>query len=183
MNCSLLGSFVHRISQEWLLEWVAISLSKGSSWPRGQTCVSCIAGRFFHCWANRETQRHNDVFLSYTRGFPGGSDSKVSAYNAGDLGLIPGPGRSPGEGNGNPLRYSCLENPMGGGAWWATVHGVTKNRTRPSDFTSLSYRQMSNIGISELRQCWDNLMLKQTAFNITNTLLVTYTSTLCIVSN
>ena len=67
--------------------------------------------------------------------FPGGSDSKVSAYNAGDLGSIPGLGRSPGEGNGNPLQDSCLENSMDGGAWWATVHGVTKSRTRLSDFT------------------------------------------------
>ena len=50
-------------------------------------------------------------------GFPGGSDSKASAYNAGDLGSIPGLGRSPGEGNGNPLRYSCLENPMDRGTW------------------------------------------------------------------
>ena len=49
-------------------------------------------------------------------GFPGGSDSKVSACNAGDLGSIPGSGRSPGEGNGNPLQYSCLENPMDRGA-------------------------------------------------------------------
>ena len=48
---------------------------------------------------------------------PGGSDVKASAYNAGDLGLIPGLGRSPGEGNGNPLQYSCLENPMDRGAW------------------------------------------------------------------
>ena len=47
--------------------------------------------------------------------FPGGSDGKVSAYNAGDPGSIPGLGRSPGEGNGNPLQYSCLENPMNGG--------------------------------------------------------------------
>ena len=60
--------------------------------------------------------------------FPGGSDSKESARNARYLGLIPGLGRSPGEGNGNPLRYSCLENPMGGGALWATVKGVTKIR-------------------------------------------------------
>ena len=52
-----------------------------------------------------------------TRGFPGGSDSKASACNEGDLGLIPGLRRSPGEGNGNPLQYSCLENPMDGGAW------------------------------------------------------------------
>jgi len=49
--------------------------------------------------------------------FPGGSDGKVSAYRAGDPGSIPGSGRSPGEGNGNPLQYSCLENPMDGGAW------------------------------------------------------------------
>ena len=60
---------------------------------------------------------------------------KESAYNVGDLGSIPGSGRSPGEGNGNPLQDSCLENPMDGGAWWAAVHGVTKSRTRPSDFT------------------------------------------------
>ena len=69
--------------------------------------------------------------------FPGGSEVKASASNAGDLGLIPGSGRSPGEGNGNPLQYSCLENPMDWGAWWAAVHGVTKSRTRLSDFTLL----------------------------------------------
>ena len=57
----------------------------------------------------------------------------MSACNVGDLGLIAGSGRSPGEGNGNPLQYSCLENSMDGGAWWATVHGVTKSRTRLSE--------------------------------------------------
>ena len=62
---------------------------------------------------------------------------KASACNAGDLGSIPGSGRSPGEGNGNPLQYSCLENPMDGGAWRATVHRVAKSRTQLSDFTSL----------------------------------------------
>ena len=60
---------------------------------------------------------------------------KASAYNAGDLGLIPGLGRSPGEGNGNPLQYSCLENSMDRGAWQATVHGVAKSRTQLSHFT------------------------------------------------
>ena len=54
--------------------------------------------------------------------FPGGSVGKESASNAADLGLIPGSGRSPGEGNGNPLQYSCLENPLDRGAWQATVH-------------------------------------------------------------
>ena len=58
----------------------------------------------------------------------GGSDSKASAYNAGDPGSIPGSGRSPGEGNGNPLQYSCLETPMDGGAWWAIVHVVAKSQ-------------------------------------------------------
>ena len=66
-----------------------------------------------------------------------GSDGKVSVYNAGDLGCIPGLGRSPGEGNGNPLQDYCLENPMDRGAWQATAHGVAKSWTRLSDFTSL----------------------------------------------
>ena len=59
-------------------------------------------------------------------GFPGSSDGKASAYNTGDLGSIPGSGRSPGEGNGNPLQHTCLENSMDRGSWQATVHGVTK---------------------------------------------------------
>ena len=75
-------------------------------------------------------------------GFPGGSEVKVSACNAGDLGSIPGSGRSPGEGNGNPLQYSCLEDPMERGAWWATVHGVTKSRTRLSDSPHLYQKQI-----------------------------------------
>ena len=66
---------------------------------------------------------------------PGGSDGKMSACNAGDPGSIPELGRSPGEGNGNPLQYSCLENSMDGEAWKATVHGVAKSRTRLSDLT------------------------------------------------
>ena len=73
--------------------------------------------------------------LSMVDNFPSGSDGKAPAYNVGDPGSIPGSGRSPGEGNGNPLQYSCLENHMDGGAWLATVHGVAKSRTRLSDFT------------------------------------------------
>ena len=67
----------------------------------------------------------SDLYMN-AKGFPGNSDSKESAHNAGDQGLIPGSGRSPGEGNGNPLQYSCLENPMDRGAWQATVHGVSR---------------------------------------------------------
>ena len=62
-------------------------------------------------------------------GFPGSSDGKVSACSVGDLGSIPGSGRPPGEGNGNPLQYLCLENPMDRGAWQAAVHGVTESDT------------------------------------------------------
>ena len=69
------------------------------------------------------------------RGFPGGSEVKASASNVGDPGSIPGFGRSPGEGNGNPLQCSCLENPMNGIAWWAAIYGVAQSRTRLSNFT------------------------------------------------
>ena len=62
--------------------------------------------------------------------FPGGSDSKESACNAGDPDSVPGSRRSPGEGNGNPLQYSCLENPMDRGAWWATVYAVAEIQTQ-----------------------------------------------------
>ena len=70
-------------------------------------------------------------------GLPRCSDIKESACNAGNPSSIPGSGRSPGEGNGNPLQYSCLENPMNEEAWQATVHGVAKSWTRLSDFISL----------------------------------------------
>ena len=66
-------------------------------------------------------------------GFPCSSVGKESASSAEDLGSIPRLGRSPGEPNGNPLQYPCLENLMDRGAWWAAVHGVTKNWARPSD--------------------------------------------------
>ena len=72
-------------------------------------------------------------------GFPGGSEVKVSACNAEDLGSIPGLGISPGEGNGNPLWYSCLENTMDGGAWWASVHRVAKTQTQLSDLTFTNF--------------------------------------------
>ena len=76
----------------------------------------------------------------YLLGFPGGSDSKESACNAGDSGSTPGSRRSPGEVNSKPLQYSCLENPMDRGAWWATPHGVVKDQTRLKQLSlSLTY--------------------------------------------
>ena len=83
----------------------------------------------------------NSYFLFYQR-LPGSLDGKASAYNAGELGSIPGSGRSPGEGNGNPLQYSCLENPMDRGVWWATVHAVAKSQAQLSDFSSLHFTSL-----------------------------------------
>ena len=71
--------------------------------------------------------------LSFSVGFPGGLHSKESACNAGDLGLVPGSRRSSGEGNGNPLQYSCLENPLKWGTWQVTVRGVEKSWTQLND--------------------------------------------------
>ena len=103
MDCSLPGSSVHGIFGATVLEWGAIAFSQ-----------------YAHSIFNSTNVQEY---------FPGDSNGKVSACNAGDLGSIPGLGRSPGEGNGNPLQCSCLENPMDGGAWLATVHVVAKSRT------------------------------------------------------
>ena len=77
------------------------------------------------------------IFLAAPKRDIFGSDGEASACSVGDPGSIPGSGKSPGEGNGNTIQYSCLENPMDGGAWQVTVHGVSKSRTRLSDFTLL----------------------------------------------
>ena len=71
--------------------------------------------------------------IKHSQGFPGGSHSEESPCSEGDPGSTPGSGRSLGEGNGNPLQYSCLENPMDRGVWWAIVRGVTKSQTQLSD--------------------------------------------------
>ena len=82
--------------------------------------------RQFDSWVGKILWRRNRLPTPVFLGFSGGSDSKESACNGGDLGSIPGLGRSPGEGNGYPLQYSGLENSMDRGAWWATVHGGHK---------------------------------------------------------
>ena len=73
------------------------------------------------------------MLVEHSVGFPGGSVIKNLLANAGDAGLIPGSGRCPGEGNSNPLQYSCLENPMDRVAWQSIVHGVAKSQKRLSD--------------------------------------------------
>ena len=99
---------------------------------RNQILVLCIGKWILKHWTIEEILT---IKLFLIKGFPGGSEVKASAFNTGDLGSIPGLGRSPRDGNGNPLQYSCLDNPMDRGAWWATVHGVTKSRTQLSDLT------------------------------------------------
>ena len=81
--------------------------------------------------------------------FPGGSDGKASVYNAGDLGSVPGSGRFPGEGNGNPLQYSCLENPMDRGAWcpWVRKESDTTERIH---FTSLHFNDPITVFLTVL---------------------------------
>ena len=81
-------------------------------------------------WYTQLFKNFPQLVVIYTVNFPGGSDCKESACNVGDPGLIPGSGRSPREGNGNWLQYSCMENPMDRGAWRATVHGVAKSWTQ-----------------------------------------------------
>ena len=145
MDCSPAGSSVHGVSQARILEWVAISSSRGSSRSRDQTCIWFIVfffNSFIFNWRIIALQYwfgfcHTSTWIShrctYVRGFPDGASGKEPTCQCGRRerwGFDPGLGRSPGEGNGNPLQYSCLENPMDRGAWQATVHGVAKSCTR-----------------------------------------------------
>ena len=91
-----------------------------------------------HSVAKNRTRLSDRTELNDEIGFPGDSLVRNPPVNVGDTSSISGSGRSPREGNGTPLQYSCLENPMDGGAWWATVHGVAKSQTRLSDFTFTS---------------------------------------------
>ena len=88
-------------------------------------------GKNMYLWFSRSygTDFSHLLIFYLMMGFPGGSEVKVSAFNAGDLGLIPGSGRFPGNGNGNPFQYSCLENSMDRGTWQTTAHGVAKCHT------------------------------------------------------
>ena len=122
MDCSPPSSSVQGISQARILEWVA-SLHPGDLPYPGIEPASLtsrvLAGGFFT--------------TSTTWEFPGDSVHKESSYHSGDLGSIPGSGRSLGRWNGNLFQYSCLENSMDRETWWATVHGVAKSWTWLSD--------------------------------------------------
>ena len=106
------------------------SPGEGNSYPLQYSGLENSMDCRAHGVTKSQTQLSN-----FHLGFPHSSVGKESACNAEDPGLIPRLGRSLGVGNSNPLQYFCLENPMDGEAWWATVHGVAKSRTRLSDFT------------------------------------------------
>ena len=116
--------------------YLGLALEQASHFPSlsGDTVWSCALSPFSPLITCIFVEVYTCVFLVVFLDFPGGSDGKASAYNAGDLGSIPGSGRSPGEGNGNPLQCSCLENPTYREAWQATVHGVAESDTT-EDFT------------------------------------------------
>ena len=96
---------------------------------------SFVMMKVIHEWACVSDRKYYQKFATLPWTSLLAQTVKCLAYNVGDLGSTPGVGRSSGEGNGNPLQYSCLENPMDREAWWATVHGVTKSQTRLSEFT------------------------------------------------
>ena len=142
MDCSLPGLSAYRVFWARILEWVAISSSRGSFQPRNRSrvsCTSCIAGRFF------TTE-------------PPGKPCRMSIIKVNVYGV---PTMCKGEGNGTPLQYSCLENPMDGGAWKAVVHGVAEGRTRLSNFTFTHWRrkwQPTPVFLPGESQGWGSLM-------------------------
>ena len=117
---------VHRVAQsrKWLKQLSSSYIRSG--YGRGLSWLGL---------PNHSLQKHFCLLLQKDLRFPGGSDSRESACNVGELSSILGLGRSPGEGNGNILKYSCLENPMDRGALQATVHGIAKSQTWLSNFT------------------------------------------------
>ena len=118
MDCSLPGSSIHGIFQARVLEWVPLP-----------SPLFLVTHTQFWLYLHL---RHILIHLTCKPGFPGGTSGKESTCQCGKrkrCGLDPWSERSPGGGHGNPLQYSCLENPMDRGTWWATVHGVSKSRT------------------------------------------------------
>ena len=117
---------IHMVNTQ--LMWLCFSSTSANKWRRNDRILLFCTSDWNH-WSGKTIN-----LCSKQEDFLGGSDGKEFACNAGDPGSIPGLGRSPGDGNGNPLQYSFLENSMNRGDWWATVHGVAKSWTHLSDF-------------------------------------------------
>ena len=174
INGSPLGSSVPGILQARILEWVAISFSNAwkwkvkvklfsrawllaTPWTAAHQAPPSMGFSRQEYWSglplpsppeysDSNLKKYTHTSHTFVQGFHGGSDSKESACNAGDPGLIPGSERSPGEGNGNPLQCSCLGNPMARGAWQSTVHEIAESDSTEWLTLSLTFVQ-SNFHI------------------------------------
>ena len=139
--CNPLDYIVHGILQARILEWVAVPFSRVTSQPRDRTQVSCITGIFFTSWAIRAEKAmapHSSTFawkIPWTQE-PGRLQSMGSLRVGHDWLHFHSSLSCVGEGNGNPLQCSCLENPRDGGAWWAAVYGVTQSWTQLKQLSS-----------------------------------------------
>ena len=143
-------------------------LPRGGARLEGQQLIrrSSYHDKRGHRKASPKTKEHfRLLFISCLPplGFPAGSDGKESTCNAGDLVSFPGWGRFPGEGNGNPLHYSCLENSMNRGAWWATVHGVTKSQDWATKHTLLLLAKGTHVAKSKVKEQGRNNYVGETS--------------------
>ena len=129
----------HVILQARILEWVAIPFSRGSAQLRDRTQVSCISRQILYHLSHQEYEDMRLFFFSPLN-CPNNNIATLRHFF--------------GEGNGTPLQYYCLQNPMDGGAWWATVLGVTKSRTLLSDFTFTFCHEGSIICVSEIKKIY-----------------------------
>ena len=178
MDCSPPGSSAHGILQARVLEWGAIAPSTRSASFPVEVIILCPNNFSFINLLCKQQSKFSDsdipcftpilviYVLQFLRtiiekvlvvlGFSGSSDSKRSAYSAGDLGSIPGLGRCPGEKNGNPLQYSCLENPKDRGARWATVHGFEESDTTERLHLHFSLSCIGEGNGNPLQYCLEN---------------------------
>ena len=145
MNCSSPGSSVHGISQAGILVWVAISFSRGSSQPRDWTVshVSCIGRQILYHWATQEAFINQFCYMwCLDMSFFGlvflPLMGHIFPFLCVPSNFLMDARHCDGEGNGNPLQCSCLENPRDGGTWWAAVYGVTQSRTQLKRLSSSS---------------------------------------------
>ena len=123
---SLLSTLCHSTEQKSCSVWQGLILDSQGPWDIRAKKYFCKEA---FCWEYKRIFRSSNKALGVSQVALVVKNQPASAGDIGDMGLIPGLGRPPGGGHGNPLQYSCLENPMDRGAWWVPVHGVTKNQT------------------------------------------------------
>ena len=152
---SLWGHKESDATEQVTIDWVTYNKYISQVWDRDASLVGLWWGPSSRLCLILSSQSRKKATLFSDRASLAGSDGKESACSAGDLGSIPGSGRSSREGNGNPLQYSCLENPMDRGAWQAAFHGVTKSQIWLNDFTFVfSFKShLRGLHLHELISC------------------------------